>query len=314
MKGLGAGVIAVGLALGCGGLGESVVWEEALEEAPPEPEPAAPVAVEAPPALLVFTPKGAVCAWTVQSIGGGARELALTESCPEVVWFAPDGARVVAWGGGRTWHGPISSLVMTEAPVGVETAWPVDGKPALGAAIYAEDRITVRTFMLGGSTFMPSGDHPVDIEPGFGDPLAVHPTQPLDAGWQSLAQWVDEAPSKGGEVADASPAARAAVQADSDRGVGQIPVGDQVLTFAVITGDTPHPSPPLVWCAEADCAAATPLVGEWPAQVAALPRGELVLVVEEYSGRQPALYRAGVAEPIFVGAPGARAVWAPRGL
>lgn len=303
----------LGVILACGGAGEPVAPDPIAAPDPAEPVVAEPVVPPSEPtgARLFVVDPSAGCVWRVVGVDGGSRDLARTDVCPEQIWFAPDGARVVALGGGWAWYGPLDALGAVEAPH-AEAVFPVDGKPMIAHILYEESDTSLVIQRLEGAAFGPPTQEGLsEMDLMMGNPLGSH--DDADAGWTSLHH--RDTPAKSAYLEPASDAAKAAVNATSEESsVGQIPVGSSFLTYRIEFGDSPHPMPPAVWCAASDCADTTALAGALPGQLTLEPRGDLVLVTEEYSGAEPAVYRAGSATPVWTGPAGARAMWAPTGL
>lgn len=295
----------LGLALACGGTG-------APDAGPALAAPVVAASTEViGPKLFVLDPSQG-CAWRVLGVDGGTREIARTAVCPDRLWFSPDGQQAVASGGGWAWYGPLDALIAVRTPAETETVFPVHAKPMVAHLAYSAEDIRLVTARLDGDAFGPPTAAVLsEVAVMMGDPLGSHAD--ADAGWTRLH--FRDAPSKFASLDAPTEAAKAAVNATSqDASVGQLQVAASFLTYRVEFGDTPHPVLPVVWCAATDCASSTPLSGATSEPFAAEPAGELVLISEEYTSARPAVYRAGVAAPVWVGPAGAIGMWAPAGM
>ncbi len=305
--------LTLGMSLACAGLGPTA--DGPAEEEPSNGEPTDVPGEEAPDdtdgsaALLVLDPAGG-CTWRLHRIGGGkGRKVATTERCPERLWLAPDARQVVAQGEGWAWYGSPKALTAVPVDTSVGALWPAGGEPVLGRLDFGEEGTRAITYRLQGEGFEEAEVRPIsDVDLMMGDLLSA--PDDMDQGWVSLH--AGEAPSKQEGDEEASDGAKKAVlEGHPDGAVGKIEVGGQLLLFRVEWGDTPHAFPPMAWCESAACEDVVALEGALPDQISAWPRGELVLIHQEYSGARPAVYRAGEGEPVWTGPEGSRAMWAP---
>ena len=265
--------------------------------------PLEPALVLPPVTLLVLEP-GETCAWTEVTLGGGAVRLAETTSCPEELWLSDDGRRAVALGDGTVWHGELDSLTAVAAPPEARVVWPVGGRPVLGQADRVESRLV--TWGLQGEIFEQTDSRVLTAGDWMGDPLAEHPDQSAD--WHPLVSR-DVAVSAAALV-ESTPELRALTGGRGDE-VGQLELGGSVLTFPVVLGDAYHVTPPVLWCASAECTVPKQLSGELPGQLRLVPKASVVLVTEEHTALSPAVYVEGRPEPVYVGPAGSRAMWLP---
>ena len=283
--------------LGCGGV----------------PSASGPTEMGRMPNLLVFDPTDG-CTWRLEGDEGPRLVLAKTSACPDDVWFSPDFTKAIALGGGKVWHGPLASLAQLDAPAGAEAVWPVGGVPALGKLDYGDAGATLITWDLQGTAFVESGKVELTEVDLMMNPLAKHPSKPMNTDWISFASLVDA--NQATSVTSMPSAALKPVLGieDDETEIGQLAVGGKLLTYSVVFGDSLHAVPPIAVCPDAGCSSHTMLQGPFPDQLAIVSKDTWFLVTAEYTGKAPRVYHIGRDAPVFVGSEQGRAAWAPPAL
>jgi len=282
----------------------------------PEPEQAAQAPSPMPP-LFVFQPTPNGCRWqVVPSLTEDPELLAMTEACPEDIQWSPDGKTAFVLGTDRIWTGPPNAHTAMSRPSNAQHMRAVNGEPAL-CGIDHQGTPQARTWRVENQRFVAGPTKKLsDVDFMMGDIWMSCPLPEADPGWTGLQQGLQNSPSSGG-VFDDAPAALAKV-VDAHGGVadtvGALTVGGQKLVYNVVLGDTWHATGPLVWCRDASCGNAVPFEDELPRQPALFPRGDYVLVAQDFDGKGAGIIRAGEANWALKLPADARAMWAPEGL
>ncbi len=269
-------------------------------------------------ALWTWEPTPSGCLWRERALDGGIRERGQTSRCPSDVWWSEDRSVAFAWTGstvvklqnGKDGYTPVAEHAV---PDDAAVMWVVRDVPVIGWVQYGE-ATEVLTSQWTNTGFV-AGPRRVlgEMDAQMGDLWATCPAGPISTSWTSFRRTIEAAASAGQVDEAPSQATLQLVRADADNGdaSGRVSVGGSTLAFRVGFGDTPHPVPPLVWCADASCATGTPLSGRMPPQAAVMPAGQWVLVTSEYRGLGPTVYRAGHPTPVLQLDEDVRAMWAP---